>query len=85
MSADDNTTVSAIDITTRQEDSGQKLTCRAHTPGLAAVREDTWVLDIHCKSAHTPGLAAVIEDTWVLDIHCKSAHSIHCKLAWQLS
>jgi hypothetical protein len=48
-SADDNVTVSVIDIVTRQEDSGQRLTCRAQTPGLPDIKADAILLDIHCK------------------------------------
>jgi hypothetical protein len=49
VTADNNTTVSSIDIATRQEDSAQRLVCRAHTPGLVAFMEDAMVLDIHCE------------------------------------
>ena len=64
-----NTTVSFTEITARQEDSGRKMTCRAHTPGLLEVKADTLILDIHCK--YSPARHMYTVSNPLLDIHTR--------------
>ena len=51
MSADGNTSFSSITFVATIEDGGQYLTCRGENTELPSSSiEDTWLLDVHCKS-----------------------------------
>ena len=48
-----NVTLSQLDVTLTPEDDGKKLVCRAENAhlGPASAVEDSWMLDVYCKSS----------------------------------
>ena len=48
-SLDENTTISSINFIPKVSDHETSLLCRVETPGLQDVKEDEWILQIHCE------------------------------------